>query len=128
MKNIIIFLLISCMLCFGGKRRSFYSSEVKYEYVTLVWNKNPEPDIAYYELYYGIESHKYTHTAKTLSGEETKITVMVERNNTWYFGLKAVNEAGLESEFSDECFVYSEPFIFTTVGQINKTFAQLEKE
>lgn len=62
--------------------------------VTLVWDANPEPDIAGYRVYYGGSSRAYTRTAKVTV---PKARVSVRSDRTTYFAVTAYNTAGAES-------------------------------
>jgi hypothetical protein len=69
--------------------------------VGLVWNANPEPDIAGYIIYYGTKSKRYTKTIDTGKVTSYRITGL-SKTRTYYFALKAKNLAGKTSEFSDQ--------------------------
>jgi hypothetical protein len=68
-------------------------------YLTLVWDRNPEPDIAGYKVYYGRVSGDYTQLV-TVTKPTAKIGV--RGTNTTYFAVTAYNTAGVESELSGE--------------------------
>jgi hypothetical protein len=69
--------------------------------VTLAWNRNPEPDIATYVLYYGSSSGKYIYS--TNAGNTTNITVTgLQPGLTYFFVVTARNTSGLESDPSTE--------------------------
>jgi hypothetical protein len=73
----------------------------------VTWNRNPEPDIAGYEVSYGTRSGIYTKRANV--GQETNFSVSgLTPNATYYFTVVAVNQAGLRSLPSAE-FVYRVP-------------------
>ena len=79
--------------------------------VVLSWQRNQEPDIAGYKIYYGTKSHSYTdsitindsanspkiisYTVKTLSS-----------GKTYYFAVKAFDLAHQFSPYSDEVSVH----------------------
>jgi chitodextrinase len=67
---------------------------------TLTWNRNAEPDIAGYKIYYGTASLKYT--ASLNAGNQTTYTVTGLGNQTYYFAVTAYNLAGSESTYSVE--------------------------
>ncbi len=78
--------------------------------VTLTWERNQEPDIAGYKIFYGKRSHSYTDTI-TINDTANKplyrnytITGLQE-GTTYYFAIKAFDLAGQESDFSDEVSV-----------------------
>lgn len=69
--------------------------------VTLAWNRNPEPDIVSYLIYYGTASRMYPYSTNV--GNVTTATVYgLEAGRLWYFAVTAVNSSGLESDFSSE--------------------------
>jgi len=68
-------------------------------YLTLVWDRNPESDIAGYKVYYGRVSGDYTQLV-TVTNPTAKIGV--KGSKTTYFAVTAYNIAGLESELSAE--------------------------
>ena len=67
--------------------------------ITLEWNRNPEPDIAGYNVYYGIISGNYVRM-ETVT-DPTAI-IGVKGSRTFYFAVTAFNTNGLESGFSEE--------------------------
>ena len=68
-------------------------------YLTLVWDRNPEPDIAGYKVYYGRASGDYT-LLKTVTNPRAKIGV--RGSKTTYFAVTAYNTNGVESDLSEE--------------------------
>ena len=68
-------------------------------YLTLVWDRNPEPDIAGYKVYYGRVSGDYTQLV-TVTNPRAKIGVSGSR--TTYFAVTAYNTNGVESDLSEE--------------------------
>ena len=68
-------------------------------YITLVWDRNPEPDIAGYNVYYGIISGEYVRM-ETVT-DPTAI-IGVKGSRTFYFAVTAYDTNGMESELSDE--------------------------
>ena len=77
--------------------------------VSLAWDENPEPDIAKYKVNWGVESG-----APTESLDVGKVTAATVRNlddgATYFFTVTAINDAGQESEPSNEVF-------YTTTSQ-----------
>src|ERR1041385_9013557 len=69
--------------------------------VTLAWNAYPMPDIAGYVLYYGTNSHDYTHSIFVGNGPSVTVTGLVERT-TYYFAVTMMTGIGLESSPSAE--------------------------
>ena len=67
--------------------------------LTLVWDRNPEPDIAGYNVYYGRVSGDYTQLL-TVTNPQARIGV--RGSKTTYFAVTAFNSAGVESDLSAE--------------------------
>jgi fibronectin type 3 domain-containing protein len=67
--------------------------------VTLVWDRNPETDIAGYNVYYGRNSGDYLRLVTV-----TRPTAMiaVKGSKTTYFAVTAYNTNGVESALSEE--------------------------
>ena len=72
--------------------------------VTLAWDASPGTNvIVNYNVYYGVASRTYTNV--TAAG--TNLTVAVTnlaRGVTYWFAATAVDNAGLESDYSTEVF------------------------
>src|SRR5207344_173341 len=69
--------------------------------VTLMWDRNLEPDIAGYRLYYGTASQTYTQQIDV--GTSTVATASnLPIGSPRFFVTKAYNTAGIESMPSDE--------------------------
>jgi len=75
---------------------SAYAAEV-----TLAWDANPEPDIAGYKIFYGLQSKSYSNTVDV--GNYTSCVISgLSDGQTYYFAAKAYNAAGYESDYSNE--------------------------
>jgi hypothetical protein len=67
----------------------------------LAWERNTEPDVAGYWVYYGMSSGEYT--AQMWAGNRTSVTVSnLQEGVTYYFAVTATTDAGVESGFSQE--------------------------
>ncbi len=89
-------LLASCTLA------TIASAADSGESVVLSWDRNPEPDIAGYRVFYGRSSGSQDETRDTHgSGTEMPISGL-EAGKTYYFAVLAYNWAGYESPLSDE--------------------------
>lgn len=78
-------------------RPSGLTASAQNEQVLLTWNKNPEPDLKGYTLYYG-PSATSLNQSKTLSGEAVNTVVAGLTNGTpSFFALEAENNAGQKS-------------------------------
>ena len=74
-------------------------TDAKITYITLQWNRNSEPDIAGYNVYYSRVSGDYTHLEAVI--DPTAI-IGVRGSKTYYFAVTAYNTNGLESALSVE--------------------------
>jgi hypothetical protein len=71
------------------------------EEITLAWDRNSEPDIAGYKIYYGQESRSYTNVVDV--GNYTSCVIAdLEDGETYYFAATAYNTEGYESGYSNE--------------------------
>jgi len=75
--------------------------------ITLTWDRNQEPDIGGYIIYWGNSSRDYTEAATvydtaTSPVERNYVVEGLEEGTTYYFALKAFDLAGQASDFSDE--------------------------
>jgi len=101
------FLLLFCMYAFLLVAFSVHANAAT---VTLSWERNQEPDIAGYKIFYGTASRSYTNiiTINDTAHEPLTRTYSVtglDEGRTYYFAIKAFDLAGQESEFSDEVSV-----------------------
>ncbi len=67
--------------------------------VTLVWDRNPESDIAGYNVYYGRASGDYS---RLVTVADPTAMIGVKGSKTVYFAVTAYNTNGLESALSEE--------------------------
>jgi len=73
--------------------------------VTLAWDPNsPSENIAGYRLYYGTESRSYTGVIDISNGTLKKVSKLA-KGYYYYFAVTAYNDAGEESDFSEELTV-----------------------
>ena len=68
--------------------------------VTLQWDPNDCAD--YYIIYYGTSPGNYTLTSENIMAPLTEYTAKNLTEGTWYFSVKAFNQCGNSSDFSDE--------------------------
>jgi fibronectin type 3 domain-containing protein len=74
--------------------------------VTLAWDASPDPAVVSYNVYYGGSSQNYTNIIS--SGSATFVTASnLVTGGKYYFAATAVDNAGLESAFSDEVMYQS---------------------
>ncbi|NLD36638.1 MAG: hypothetical protein GX654_07205, partial [Desulfatiglans sp.] len=71
--------------------------------VTLTWEPNSEPDLSHYIVYWGTTSGNYTSNSGNI-GMVTEYSVTIPDEGQYFFAVTAVDEAGLESDFSNEVF------------------------
>jgi fibronectin type 3 domain-containing protein len=70
--------------------------------VTLTWEPNSEPDLSHYIVYWGTASRFYTVNSGSI-GLVTEHKVQLPNDGKiYFFAVTAVDEAGLESDFSNE--------------------------
>ncbi len=69
--------------------------------VTLAWDPNPEPDIARYQVYYGQQSGHPDQSFDAHNVTTTTVVGLAERT-TYFFTVRAINTADLESGPSNE--------------------------
>ncbi len=75
--------------------------------LTLTWEPNTESNMSHYIVYWGKESRNYDYN----SGNIGLVTIYSKEfvppynaKTTYYFAVTAVNDANLESDFSNEVF------------------------
>ncbi|MGN6556145.1 MAG: tandem-95 repeat protein [Verrucomicrobiota bacterium] len=69
--------------------------------VTLSWTASDDPNVAGYNVYYGVASRTYTNKVDVGSGTTVTINGLIE-GTTYYFAATAYNILGVESDYSDE--------------------------
>ena len=67
--------------------------------IRLVWDRNPERDIAGYHVYYGRVSGDYI---RILTVVQPSAAITVRGSSRTYFAATAVNTSGEESDLSEE--------------------------
>ncbi len=101
----IFYMVMLTVLCFSS---SFLLSPlVQAASVTLTWQRNQEPDIAGYKIFYGTRSGRYTNsiTIDDTANQPLERSYTVDglqEGATYYFAIKAFDLAGQEGVFSDE--------------------------
>jgi fibronectin type 3 domain-containing protein len=72
--------------------------------VTLKWNKNKESDFLRYRIYRGTSSNPTTKVDSSTASilDTTKLVTNLTNGTIYYFRITAVDNAGLESGFSNE--------------------------
>ena len=69
--------------------------------VTVAWDRNPEPEVAGYKIYYG--THSGSYTASLDAGNTTSVVVSgLQEGATYYFAAVAYDASNNESGFSNE--------------------------
>ncbi len=90
------------ILCFFLVVLFLSSSFVSAREVTLSWDENNEPDLDHYIVYWGIEQGNYDENSGNI-GLVTEFSVEIpDDDQVYFFAVTAVDEAGLESDFSNE--------------------------
>lgn len=90
-----IFLLTICTTIFGRE-------------VTLTWDPNSEPDLSHYIVYWGTTSRNYTSNSGGIGLVTEYSMPLPDDGKVYYFAVTAVDDAGLESDYSNEVFTKEE--------------------
>ena len=110
-RHFVLILLLAVIIsaCGGGSGGSVTVNQVGLGSATLSWTPptqntdgSPLTDLAAYKVYYGNQSGNYQITIQI---DNPGITIYVVENltpNTYYFVLTAINNSGVESDFSNE--------------------------
>ncbi len=69
--------------------------------VTLAWDPSPDASVVAYKVYYGPSSRSYTNSIQVGNVTNASIAGLME-GATYYFGATALDNSGLESDFSNE--------------------------
>lgn len=88
----------------------FFVTSAAAREVTLTWEANSEPDLSHYIVYWGNSSGNYTKNSGNIGLANEYTTDIPDDGRKYYFAVTAVDEAGLESDFSNE--VSSVPGMF----------------
>lgn len=71
--------------------------------VTLAWDVSPDPSVASYNVYYGVQSRTYTNTVSVVGRTNVTCTIPnLARGVTYFFAATCVSTNGLESDYSAE--------------------------
>ena len=62
----------------------------------------PTETLTGYKVFYGLASRQYTSSLPVMNPDLTSVTIEQLEPATWYFAVKAVNSAGVESAYSSE--------------------------
>ncbi|MBE0544875.1 MAG: fibronectin type III domain-containing protein [Verrucomicrobia bacterium] len=69
--------------------------------VTLAWDASASPSVVGYRVYHGVASRNYTNQVSAGNTTSGTLSNLVE-GTTYFIAATAVNDLGVESEFSDE--------------------------
>jgi len=95
---------------------SAYSAQV-----TLAWDPNTDPDLAGYRIHYGLLSDQYSNSVNV--GNQTSYTLSnLTDGKTYYFAATAYDQAGYESDFSDEVVYSAPPACAYSVSPVSQSF------
>lgn len=78
------------------------------EIVILAWDRNPEPDVIGYRVYFGTTTGVYPGLLDVGNATEAVLDSLAGET-TYYVVVTAYNTAGLESEFSEEITFATDP-------------------
>lgn len=67
--------------------------------LSCVWNPSSDPNVIGYAVYLGVAAHAYYNVWTTT---QNQIVVPVAGNRVYYGLVTAINEFGLESDYSNE--------------------------
>lgn len=84
------------------------------EGVQVHWQKDANPNIAGYRVYFGNTSRKYDHTLDV--GLLNQTSLKISEDEEWYICVVAYNQGGAESGFSSEVVVKPAP---SNIAQFN---------
>ncbi len=79
-----------------------FSIAVNAREVTLQWDPNSEPDLSHYVVYWGENSGEYSNNSGDIGLVTTYSAILPDDGQIYYFAVTAVDEAGLESDYSNE--------------------------
>ena len=71
--------------------------------ITMTWDRNQEPDIAGYRIYYGTQSDQYNNSitvydSATQPLQRSYIVAGLSEGTTYYLAMKTFDQAGQESD------------------------------
>jgi hypothetical protein len=69
--------------------------------VTLAWDANSEPDLDHYVVYWGVLPGNYSYNSGNIGITEFSVQIP-DDGQTYFFAVTAVDQAGLESDYSNE--------------------------
>lgn len=99
---IVLLLAMLCLFCAPAQ-----AQESETVTLTLTWDANTEPDMSHYIVYWGKESRKYDWNSGNIglvTIYSKEFTPPYDAKTTYYFAVTAVDQTGLESDFSNEVF------------------------
>ena len=75
--------------------------------ITMTWDRNQEPDIAGYRIYYGTQSGQYDNSITVYDSATQPLQLSytvagLSEGTAYYFALKTFDQAGQESDYSAE--------------------------
>jgi hypothetical protein len=80
----------------------FFITSAAAREVTLTWEANSEPDLSHYVVYWGSSKGNYTENSGNIGLVNEYSVNITDDDLVYYFAVTAVDEAGLESDFSNE--------------------------
>ena len=70
--------------------------------VNLQWDPNSESDLNHYVVYWGADSGSYSDDSGDIGLDTTYTCSLPDDGQVYYFAVTAVDDAGLESDYSNE--------------------------
>jgi len=74
-----------------------------FSYADLEWDPSPDESVIGYKIYFGHESGRYTSVVDVGNVKQARIDLgELSNNRTWFIAATSYDDAGLESDFSNE--------------------------
>jgi len=89
----------------GMLQTPYLIAESYYTGITLIFNKFADPDVDHYNIYGGTQPNPTT--LLTTTQETYAVLTELENDTDWFFRVTAVDQYGIESDYSNEEQVYT---------------------
>jgi len=107
----------------GPSKPTGLAAEAGDAQVLLTWNPNPEPEVAYYIIFRDLAPHPTDSLDVVAAPDTSYLDLAVTNDSTYYYRIKAVDNEGLPSLYSDEVSATPQqpPVIFITHTPLTDT-------